>query len=241
MWGGHVYNEDGSRCTVDSPEAIEAVKFLHDLIYVHHVMPSPVEETMAAGGGWGSGTITFFSGAKGAMAIGGRWWLCTLRQTPGLRLGAVPCPYGPGKVYRGYGRATLMNSGGKHKKEALEFLQYLAGPDYNQLLNDQADALAPVKAYCQGDRFLHNPAHPEEDYNATWREVMDSSVPDRVSPYVNGNVANRILNKQLDLVKGDLKTAEDALHDAARLVNAEIDKNRRHTADLAAEKAQGGR
>jgi ABC-type glycerol-3-phosphate transport system substrate-binding protein len=234
MFGGRIYNDDGSRCTVDSPQAIAGVQLIRDLIYQYKIMPSPVEEAAAAQGGWGAGTITFFSGGKGAMALGGRWWLCTLRQTKGLKLGAVAPPFGPSGQFRGYGRATLMNAAGRHQKQALEFLKYLAGQPYNELLNDQADALAPVKQWSYSDRFLHNPEHPEEDYNATWRDVMAYGVADQISPYINGNVANRILDKQLDLVKSDLKDPAEALKTAAAQINEEIDRNRAKTAGRAA-------
>ena len=42
QWGGRIYSEDGTRCVVDSPEAVAGVQYLHDLIYRHHVMPGPV-------------------------------------------------------------------------------------------------------------------------------------------------------------------------------------------------------
>ncbi|MBI5833224.1 MAG: sugar ABC transporter substrate-binding protein [Armatimonadetes bacterium] len=226
MWGGSIFSADGSQCVVDSPEAIAAVQFLHDLIYVHKVMPSPADEASATQGGWGSGTISFFSGDKGAMAFGGRWWLCTLRMSKDLRSGVMPAPFGPGGVYRGYGRSTLVSANSKNRAAALEFMKYLAGPDYNQLLNDQGDALAPVPAYCQGERFLHNPEYPQETDNQVWADAMAKGVPDQVSPYVNGNLANRILTKQLDLVKNDQKTAADALRSAAKRINEEIAKGR---------------
>ena len=70
----HLYTEDGTRCVVDSPQVLAGVQFMHDLIYRYRVMPGPVEEAaMATQGGWGSGTITLFGGAKAAMALGGRW------------------------------------------------------------------------------------------------------------------------------------------------------------------------
>lgn len=226
MWGARMFSDDGTRCIIDSPEAIAAVECLHSLIYKHKVMPSPVEEASASQGGWGSGTIAFFNGGKGAMAFGGRWWLCTLRDNKDLRLGVTLAPFGPGRVYRGYGRSTLVSANTKHRKEALEFMAHLAGPAYNQLINDQADAVGPVAKYCAGERFLHNPEYPEETYNDLWAEAMDLGVPDEVSPYVNGNLANRILGKQLDLVKNDQKSPADALKAAAAEINEQIDAAR---------------
>ncbi|MBI3919829.1 MAG: extracellular solute-binding protein [Armatimonadetes bacterium] len=225
QWGGRLYSEDGTRCTLDSPEAIAGVQFLHDLIYKHHVMPSPVEEAaMATQGGWGSGTITFFGGGKGAMALGGRWWLCTLRDYKKLHLGAFECPHGPYRVSRGYGRATLINRNSPRHQHALEFLKYEAGKGYNELINHQADALAPVIRYSYTPLYLHDPEFPEEDYNAVWRDAMKFGVPDQISPFINGQAATRILNKQLDLVKNDQKSAAAALTRAAQEINKEIRK-----------------
>lgn len=225
QWGGRLYSEDGTRCVADSPEACAGIQLMQDLIYKHRVMPSPVEEAaIATAGGWGSGTITFFGAGKGAMALGGRWWLCTLRQYPNLRLGAVESPHGPYRVFRGYGRATCINKNSPRREAALEFLKYMAGKDYNDLINHQADALAPVIRYCFTPEFLHDPEYPAEDFNAVWRDIMKVAVPDQISPFVNGNVAGRIFEKQLDLVKNGQKTGAEAMGAAARRINEEVAK-----------------
>lgn len=226
-WGGSIFSEDGTQCVIDSPEAIAGVQFLHDLIYVHQVMPSPAQEAgMAAAGGWGSGAITWFGGARGAMALGGRWWLNRFRiDYTNVPLGAIMRPAGPAGIYRGYGRATLINANSPRREDALKFLIYMNGQAYNELINHQADAVSPVKRWCYTDLFLHDPDFPQEDYNATWLEAMERGLPDEVSPFVNGNVADRILTKQLDLVKADEKPAADALRTAAAEINREIEKS----------------
>src|SRR5262249_55920560 len=123
QWGGRIYTEDGTRCVVDSPAAGAGGQVLHDPIYRYHVMPSPVEEAaMATQGGWGSGTISFFGGGKGAMALGGRWWLNSLRSYANLRLRAAEGPHGPLRIFRGYGRATLVNRQSPRRQQALDFL-----------------------------------------------------------------------------------------------------------------------
>jgi len=243
QWGGRVFTPDGRRCIVDCPGTVAGIQFMQDLIYKYRVSPTPAEEAMASKGGWGAGTIQWFAGKKAAMALGGRWWLCTLRKQSHppvpreateqrrrdiernrLKLTAVLSPRQTYQRYRGYGRATLINRDSPRRYEALAFLKYLAGREFNELTNRQADALAPVRKFCYTDQYLHNPEFPEEDYNAVWRQAMDYGVPDEVSPFVNGNAAMRILNKQLDLVKNNSKSAADAMKTAARQVNEEIDK-----------------
>jgi multiple sugar transport system substrate-binding protein len=223
LFGGHLYTEDGTRSAVDSPEAVEAIQFMRDLMYKYHVMPTPVDEAaMATAGGWGSGTITYFGAGRGAMALGGRWWLCTLREYEGLNLGVVDIPRVKGAAYRAYGRATLVNQYSPRREQALDFLVYEAGREYNDLINRQADAVAAVMHYNYTPEFLHDPEHPEEDYNKVWRDVIQYGRPERWSSFVNGQAAMRILTKQLDLVKSDQKSAADALRDGARGVNKEI-------------------
>ena len=236
QWGGRIYSEDGTRCVLDSPEAIAGVQFAQDLMYKYKIMPTPIEESSLSGqGGWGRGTLKWFGAGKGAMAFGGRWWLCTLRdQThpmqngkplpPTLRLGAVECPHGPLRLFRGYGRATLINAASPRAQEALDFLVYMSRKPYNDLINAQADALAPVKSYNYTSEYLRDPNYPEEDYNQVWRDVTEVAPPDVVSPFVDGQAARKIIDVQLDLVKSNQKPVAEALRDAARKVNAEIQR-----------------
>jgi ABC-type glycerol-3-phosphate transport system substrate-binding protein len=225
QWGGRVYSADGTRCEIDCPETIAAVQFMHDLIYKYGVAPRPEQELdMATAGGWGSGNITWFGGQRAATALGGRWWLLLLRKYERLRLDVLESPHGPQRRYAAYGKATLINKNSPHRQAALKFLTFMNSQSYNSLILRQGDGLGPVKAFAQGDEFLHDSLHPEETYNAVWRDVMALGVPEEPSPFVNGSVVARIIGEQLDLVKCDQKSAADALHSAAMQINAEIDK-----------------
>ncbi|MFN3683530.1 MAG: ABC transporter substrate-binding protein [Fimbriimonadaceae bacterium] len=225
--GGRYFDPTLTRCTLDSPEAIAGVKLSHALMYVHKVAPTPTEEAaLSTQGGWGSGGITFLMSGRVAMAYGGRWWLNLMRKQKGLRLGVVEIPYAKDKVTVGGARCTFVNKNSPKRELALRFIRFLASREYNELLNDQADALAPVMEYCYTERFLHNPEHPEEDYNAVWREVVKNSVPAEFCPFLRGGEMEPI-NTQLDLVRGGLKDPELACKDAARNATARIRRNAR--------------
>jgi len=233
QFGGSIFSKNSTRCVVDSPESIAGIQLMHDLVYKYGVMPSAAEEAaMATQGGWGSGTITLFSGGKAAMAIGGRWWLCTLRDNKNLRLGAVEAPHGPVRVFYGYGKGTLINKHSPRRKEALDFLIYEAGKEYNDLVNHQADALAPTIRYCDGPDYLHDAAFPNEDFNDVWRDIMKYAVAEEISPFVDGQVASRIINKELDFVKSNYKTPAEAMQAAAHEINEEIVKSLKRDPDL---------
>lgn len=226
QWGGQVYSPDGTRCTLDSPEAIAGMQFMHDLVYKYHVMPSPVEEAaMATQGGWNSGPMTWFGGAKGATALGGRWWLCTLRDYKDLRLGATEAPHGPKRVFRGYAKGIIINKNSPRREQALEFLKYMYGKDYNVLVNNQADALGPVKQFTYIPEYLKNPKFPAEDFNDVWRDIMNYTVAEPVSPFISGQKVVRIATRQLDLIKNDQKPVPDAMRTLTEQVNAEIRKS----------------
>ena len=224
-WGGSVYTPEGTRSALDSSEAGEAMQFYQDLIYKYRVTPSPTQESaMASAGGWGSGIIALFGADKAAMAIGGRWWLCLLRREDfaDLPLGAVELPAGPSRRIFGGGRSTLVNAKSKNIEGALTFLEYMHNKEWNDLINRQADALSPVMKYNYTEEFLHNPEHPEEDYNEVWRTAMENATPRQVSPYVNGQTVDRILAKQADLVRANLKSGAEAMREAARKINEAI-------------------
>ena len=246
QYGGTVFTPDGTRCVVDTPQAVKGLQFFRDLTYKYHVLPSPAEQdAMATSGGWGSGTITLFAAGNSAMAFGGRWWLCTLRKDPDLRLSAVECPYPKDgfRVYIAGGKGTLVNAKSPRRVEALHVLEYLQSPEFTHLINHQADALGPVPRYCMGNDYLHDPEFPQEDSNDVWRDVMKYGVPTEISPFINAQESSRIIQQQIDLIKGDEKPTDLALRDAALQVNAVIKVNVQKDAALRAQylKATGGK
>lgn len=234
-FGARVYSRDGTRCILGSRESVEAVQLMHDLIYKYKVSSSPVEEaSMATMGGFGSGSMTVFGAKRAAFALGGRWWLATLRTYPGLSLGVAESPYGTAHKFYSYGRATLINKNSPYRALALEYLLFQLGPQYNRLINAQADSISAIPAFNETSSFLHDPNHPEEAYNLVWRTVVENSEAAEASPFVSGATTTRIINEQLDLVKTNQKSPQQAMDTAAREVNAEIARTLREDPRLMA-------
>ncbi|MCG9896279.1 MAG: sugar ABC transporter substrate-binding protein [Fimbriimonadaceae bacterium] len=232
-FGGRLWSEDGTQTMLDTPEAREALTTLQDLMYKHRVTPSPQEEAaLTSQGGWGSGNLTFLMSGRVAMAFGGRWWLNLLRKdAPDMRLGVVEMPYPRRATLVGGARCVLVNSRSPRREAAVRFVKYLASEEYNRLLNDQADALAPMKRFSQGPRFELNPEYPEEDFNLVWRSVVEKATPEEVNPFVKGAELTP-LNQQIDLMKSGLKDVPTALRDATRNMNARIRRQARIRPDL---------
>ena len=57
-------------------------------------------------------------------------------------------------------------------------------------------------------------------------------MPEQVSPFMNGAVVQRLMQAQLDLVKGGDRSAEQAMREAARQVNRRIQENLRFSPEL---------
>ncbi len=225
-FGATVFSRDGTRCIVDSPGAVAAIQLMYDLVYMYHVTPTPVEETsMAASGGFGSGYITIFAAKRGAMAVGGRWWLEQLRAVKDLDLRVVEAPYGTVRASHAYGRGLLVNKESKHLAEALEFQRFLASDPYLKLIDDQADGIAAFRRVLHQPDYLYNPQYPKERDNAVWLRITEEGVGDDISPYVDASTVTRLMQVQLDLVQAGQKSPVAGMKDAAANINAAIAKS----------------
>ncbi|MCK4872078.1 MAG: extracellular solute-binding protein [Phycisphaerales bacterium] len=79
--GGMFFNETGTVSFYNSPQTVRAFRAFQDLIYTHHLMPSPAEtDSMSAAGGFGESNVRLFIRKAAAMTIGGRWDYATLAQ-----------------------------------------------------------------------------------------------------------------------------------------------------------------
>lgn len=221
-FGGEYWNSNGTESRLDSRECVACLTFLHDLLYKYKVAPTPGDEnSIASGGGWGgsAGPQAYFRRRVGAMAIGGRWWLAQLRddvKLRGFQLGSVTLPIAKYPLFSGGARSVMVNSLSAHRKESLEFIAYLLERPYNELLNDQADALSAVRSTAYEPRYEHNARDPGQDFHPAFRTMNEMGYLLPMSPFVPSADLFMYIDRQLDLVKLDVKTPAQALRDAKR-------------------------
>jgi ABC-type glycerol-3-phosphate transport system substrate-binding protein len=141
-----------SRCLLDSPEAMEALRYRHDLIYKYRVMPSPSQ--LSAMGGVGAADL--FVGGKAAMFLSGIWKTPYFRQTVKFDWDAQVFPKGP----KG-GRGWLISGGGysilrttKHPEEAWKLLTFLAGEEGQKELAQTGLAQPAIREIAKSTSFL---------------------------------------------------------------------------------------
>jgi len=82
-FGGKVFADDGVTPTLNTPEMIATLKFLHGLKFVDKIMPSESDY---------GGADTMFKEGKAAMIINGDWSLGDYKGVLGEKLGAAPIP-----------------------------------------------------------------------------------------------------------------------------------------------------
>ncbi|MBN2641743.1 MAG: extracellular solute-binding protein [Victivallales bacterium] len=257
LWGmgGRVMNDDGTRCELDSDVAVKAMVFYHDLHFKNKVEPLPlVRSGITSAQGGNASDYNLLGNGQLAMAWGARWYLMMLRpyvrqqrelkerwmkENPGkkytgpepIRFGAcmVPRFKGAPRFTRTGGRTAGINSKSQHRLEALEFLRYAAGKEYNMSMCEIADCKPPNKAYYKPE-LLYSKEFPEEKevHDMCLKTIPYGRVTPR-SPFVNNSVIDRIMNKTLQAVKiGENLTEEDIrvlCKSTADQINAEIKRN----------------
>lgn len=237
QFGARFYTEDGTRCIVDSPESIAAMRFYYDLMKKHEVIPTPdAAASLSSEGGWGNGEIRWFATGRAACIWGSRWMMSQFRQYPDLReeIGVVllPCPSDGKPVSVFAGRTPAVNVNTKHPKESLLFMQYLASKEYSETIAMGSDALPPSKNYAMDEERLVNPEYPWETYQDVFVKSMEYAEPREISPFVNPKYVDRLWTEALEKFENDLMTVEEALQEMAKKVNDRIERNVKERKDL---------
>lgn len=195
LWqaGGEYFSEDGTRCAMNSPQAVRAFQFLYDLRHTWNVAPSQADLESFAQGEWGGGAINLFASGRVSMLDMGRWGVITFRQYQQeqraagegvLRFGVAPLPYDATRATTFLTRATCINAETRHPDEAFAFVQFLATPEYNRLIAEGGDGFPALKALAESDLFLVDPRYPEEDQNQVYLDSVAYARAPLVSPYI---------------------------------------------------------
>jgi multiple sugar transport system substrate-binding protein len=119
---GRLANDEGTELLLNQPEAVEVLQQMQDLIYVHHVAPTPAEaEAMPA-------ASAMMQAGRVAMEISGHWNVLDYSQLPmDWSVGVLPHFERPVTVLLGAG--TVIFSATEHPDEAWEFYKWHNDPE----------------------------------------------------------------------------------------------------------------
>ncbi len=209
--GGDISDEAGTTCTLNAPESVEVFQKLQDLIYVHHVAPTPTasEGLPAAAQRLQTGRV--------AMTIDGQWTLLDMAaaEVP-LALGVLPVFKTP--VTNILSSTTAINPNSDQLDAALAFYFFLS--DSGQVLDLCKSGLwMPTDTAYYTDETLiaswaDNDVHPAEFRDAAINYVMNYSV---LGPIVirGWTSMSPRLDSHLDKLWSNDSTAQEVLDAAA--------------------------
>ncbi len=126
LWenGGRIFNEEGTRSLLDSPEAVEALQFYCDLYHKYQVCPT--SGMPVAGGG-----VPVFASRRAAMEIMNQFGIYNVRKyAPDLlpEVGIAPTPKRKRRVVSVYTDWLAMSPQSKHKDLAWDLMTFLMEP-----------------------------------------------------------------------------------------------------------------
>ena len=147
--GGTFFNEAGTECVLNSPEAVEAFQFLADLIHVHEVAP-PLDIASELG------SAELFQSGVTAMET---WWPAIGRMRTNIgdkfEWNVAPHPAGrAGKSTSGGGTGHTISAFTEHPEEAWEFLKFAISTPYVSVWTDIMGIVPPLTSVAESDVFL---------------------------------------------------------------------------------------
>jgi len=173
LWenGGQVFNEEGTRSTLDRPEAVEALQFYCDLYHKYQVCPTagmPV-----AGGG-----VPVFASKRAAMEIMNQFGIYNVRKyAPDLLpvVGIAPTPRRKQRVISVYTDWLAMSPQSKHKDLAWELMVFLMEPDNLAAYNATLFFIPPRRSAVRAAGFMRE--NPELQKFVSLMDEYGRSLP----------------------------------------------------------------
>jgi ABC-type glycerol-3-phosphate transport system substrate-binding protein len=205
--GAQIFNKELTQVTYNTPEGVQAMQFVQDLMWEYHVAARPDEVKT-----WGHALTTG--------AIGLEWQFSGGNNLKGLVkffFDAVPVPYGPkGRQTLARGNATVINAKSKVKDAAWEVIKWSAFSKEGQLLAVETSQSVPATMDLEAEfiKLWVPPTHPEY--------VLDgcrTGIPDPPMAVWNSHLG-KIWNEEMNPCWADTRrNVKEALDAAASRQN----------------------
>jgi multiple sugar transport system substrate-binding protein len=211
LWqnGADVFSADRKTCTLDSPQAIEAVRFVRDLRTVHRVTP-PTDT------GERNQALDLFTQGNIAMYMTGPWDVQTLAaaaKSRGLKWAVAPLP---GQKRR----ATMLGTENyaicrqtKHPEEAWKLYAFLLSPHAQEYMAATMEKMPSRTSVIRGSYVDAVAGYSRRVFaDALEYAVEPPNIPDwsQVRP---------LFQDELDNIWTGTKSPEQGMKDAARKIN----------------------
>lgn len=216
--GGDFLSKDGAEIGYTSPEATDALQKLVDLIYVHHVAPTPTQgETMP-------GLSEAIATNKVAMSFDGQWVNESLMTDEvAYNVAAWPKVGDEARTIITYSAFSIMDT--PKADAAWEFFKFMMEPGSCEPLF-KSGLWLPATSGDYNENYIKSiitEQHPANYYDTIVAPMLDGTAAPPVTGYVkNFNKINDILTPALDDVWSGEKSVEEALASVKDDANAQV-------------------
>jgi multiple sugar transport system substrate-binding protein len=212
LWqnGANILSDDKKKCVIDSPQAVEAVRFVSDLRLKYGVCPPTTVERNEG--------LNMLMAGKVAMFMGGPWDVQTLLRQPTLEWEVAPLPTRKTAATLLGTENYAIAAGSKHPQEAWELFKFLLSPHAQEYMATKLDRMPSRKSVAEG-AYLAAPAK----YN---RKVFVDAISYGQTPLniPQWDEASHYLKDQFDLIWVGKKSVQQGLQDAAESVDKVLAK-----------------
>ena len=214
--GCEVFSEDGMASLFSTPEAIEVVTWVQDLIHEHRVMPSPAQMQSVGGdapGQLGSGRV--------AMVSTGQWELLNFTDSP-VEFDVAVLPSFGEPVVVTYSGANCVFESSPRVEEAWELMSMLADPVKNPLFTN--GLWMPLQEYCYTDEEAIATWTAGDIYTPGYRSAVIEATRRAATPAPHYSLRefDRI-DTQIDNVLSSAWSGEMPAEDACRAVDEQLE------------------
>jgi len=195
-YGAEMFNESGSRFTLNSSGGREAMQLFSDLIFKYEVHPKAGDQT------------TFESGKLGMYQFPYSY-VETARRITDFEWDIAPLPAGPSGAISAMGIAGYsIFKGAKHPKEALEFLKFISQPDNMKITSE---VYVPSRqSVLESDEFMNSHLVPSRA--SIQIAVIDQMKTARINPsHKNWQEIDTEMRVLFDLLYTQSKPVNDIL------------------------------
>jgi len=202
--GGRIFSADMTRCLLDRPEAMEALRFLQDCQYKHNVFPTPEQAQDLGGGG------EMFRNGRQAMFIQGRWGCLNFRgakyadgRTIDWDVG--PVPMGKRKATVLFANCYVLRKDGPNLEEAWKLMQWLTGPEGQEHQARTGRDMPSFVKVAESEAFL-DPVNPPDNDRAfldcvEYARPLEVDANTGAAEELIGNEITQIFTARKDVVK----------------------------------------
>jgi len=216
LWqnGADIMNAERTRCTLDSPAAIEALTFVRDLRHRHGVCPPTTAGERNEG-------LNMFMQERVAMFMTGPWDVQTLLQKPTLQWDVAPLPARKRAATLLGTENYAIAAASKHPQEAWELYKFLLSAHSQEYMAQKLDKMPSRKSVAEGP-YLAAPAK----YNR--RVFVDAlSYAQAVPNIPEWDEVAHYLKDAFDRIWVGTQPVDQGLRQATREVNEALAKARR--------------